>query len=397
MKYGFAKRVQHLQGSEVRELLKIIESGNVISFAGGLPDESLFPIKAVEDAFEKTFLSGQKALQYGVTEGFTPLRDLIVELMKKQEIVTTTNELLLTTGSQQAIDLFSRIMFNPGDIILTENPTYLAALQVFKSCEAKILPVSSDEHGMLPDDLEYKIRKYKPKCIYVVPTFSNPTGRVWSMERRQKLLEYAKRKNVIIFEDDPYGQIKFDDQKYLPIAALDQSGTQVVYTSTFSKTVVPALRTGWIKGPHQIIRMMTQAKQAADLHSNSLSQQALYHLCTDFNLDNHIKQIRAVYHNRMKIMLELLDSANIPNISYNIPKGGMFFWVTLPENIDATKLLTACIQKGVAYVPGKPFYVSSPELNTLRLNFSHSTPDKLREGMGTLVEMFAAESKLQNV
>ncbi len=388
MRYGFAKRVQHLQSSAVREILKITNEGNVISFAGGLPDDELFPVEAVQNAFSKTFQSGGKAFQYDATEGYSLLREVLVERMAQRGIQTRMEDIMLTTGSQQAIDLFARVMFNPGDIILTENPTYLAAVQVFKSYEVSIIPVESDEHGMIPEDLDYKMKKYMPKCVYVVPTFSNPMGKVWSLERRQHLLETAIRKKVIIFEDDPYGEIKFDQtQTYTPISALDD-GSHTVYTSTFSKTVVPALRTGWIKGPHQIIRIMAQAKQAADLHSNSLAHRALYHLCCDFDLDKHIQTLRNTYYDRMKVMRRLLDQAQLPGLSYTVPKGGMFFWVELPESINTTTLLNTAVQKGAAYVPGAPFYVSDPKNNTMRLNFTHSTHDKIEKGMEILVEVF---------
>ncbi|RBW67612.1 PLP-dependent aminotransferase family protein [Bacillus taeanensis] len=388
MKYAFAKRVQHLQSSAVRDILKVVNSGNVISFAGGLPDDDLFPVEAVEAAFSKTFQSGKKSFQYGLTEGYEPLREVLIERMGAKGIKAKLEEVMLTTGSQQAIDLFARIMFSPGDVVLTENPTYLAAVQVFQSYEVNIIPVESDEHGMIPEDLEYKMKKYMPKCVYVVPTFSNPSGKVWSLERRKLLLKLAKKKNVVIFEDDPYGELKFNPKEtYTPIAALD-NGKHVLYTSTFSKTVVPALRTGWIKGPYQIIRMMAQAKQAADLHSNSLAHHALYHLCCDFDLNRHIATLQKEYFNRMKIMQNLLDQADLPGLSYIEPKGGMFFWVRLPEEINATELLNTAVENGVAYVPGAPFYVSNPEQNTIRLNFTHSTPDKLEQGMKTLVNVF---------
>ncbi|WP_347551400.1 PLP-dependent aminotransferase family protein [Pseudalkalibacillus hwajinpoensis] len=399
MRYAFAKRVQHLQSSAVRDLLKITDKGDVISFAGGLPDDDLFPVEAVEKAFAKTFQSGGKAFQYGPTEGYIPLRQVIVDRMKQKGIPSRVDDVMLTTGSQQAIDLFARVMFNPGDIILTENPTYLAAVQVFKSYEVTIIPVESDEHGMVPDDLDYKMKKYMPKCVYVVPTFSNPAGKVWSLERRQHLLKSSRKKKVIIFEDDPYGDIKFNEEEtYTPISALD-NGDRVLYTSTFSKTVVPALRTGWIKGPHQIIRMMAQAKQAADLHSNSLSQHALYHLSCDFDLDGHIQKLRKAYYNRMKVMQRLLDEAQMPGLSYIEPKGGMFFWVSLPEEVNTAGLLTTAVNKGAAYVPGAPFYVSEPKHNTMRLNFTHSTEEKLEIGMKILMDVFkeAIEEEHQRV
>ncbi len=394
MRYGFAKRVQHLQSSAVRDILKITNKGDVISFAGGLPDDELFPVEAVQDAFSKTFQSGGKAFQYDATEGYAPLREVLVDRMAKKGIASHVDNIMLTTGSQQAIDLFARVMFNPGDIVLTENPTYLAAVQVFQSYEVKIIPVHSDEHGMIPEDLDYKMKKFKPKCVYVVPTFSNPMGKVWSLERRQHLLKTAIRKKVIIFEDDPYGEIKFDsNQTYTPISALDD-GSHTVYTSTFSKTVVPALRTGWIKGPHQIIRIMAQAKQAADLHSNSLAQHALYHLCTDFDLNGHIKNLRRTYYDRMKVMQRLLAQTELPGLSYTVPKGGMFFWVELPEGIDTTLLLNTAVKKGAAYVPGAPFYVADAKSNTMRLNFTHSTQNKIEKGMEILVEVFQETAEL---
>lgn len=394
MKYAFANRVRHMQSSAVRDILKIVNKGNVISFAGGLPDDNLFPLEGIEAAFEKTFQSGKRALQYMETEGYLPLREVLIERMKKKGIQrSNTDEVLLTTGSQQAIDLFARIMFNPGDIILTENPTYLAALQVFQSYEADVISVNSDEHGMIPDDLEVKMRAYKPKCIYVVPTFSNPTGRVWSPERRKQLYELAKKYHVIIFEDDPYGDIQFHNKHdYTPIAAFDDDGTHVLYTSTFSKTAVPALRTGWITGPYQIIRMMSQAKQANDLHSNSLAQQALFHLCTDFDLDGHISKLREVYFERMNIMLQQLEHSKIPGLTYVVPQGGMFFFLEVDDSINTTTLLKDAVRNGVAYVPGAPFYVGKGKENTLRLNFTHSTPEKIQEGMRKLIEVFSSVS-----
>ncbi|OLO36398.1 aminotransferase [Alkalihalophilus pseudofirmus] len=399
MKYAFAKRVRHLQSSAVRDILKVVAKGNVISFAGGLPDDDLFPLEGIKEAFEETFRSGKKSLQYIETEGFLPLRELLIERMKRKDITSyNSEEILLTTGSQQAIDLFSRVTFNPGDFILTENPTYLAALQVFESYEAKVIPVESDTHGMIEEDLVNKIKKYKPKCIYVVPTFSNPAGKVWSNERRKMLLQLAQKYHVVIFEDDPYGDIQFDQtETYSPIASFDKEGAHVLYTSTFSKTAVPALRTGWIAGPHQIIRMMSQAKQANDLHSNSLSQQALFHLCSNFDLDGHIHNLIDVYRSRMNIMLHELEKANLPNMSYVVPKGGMFFWIELDKGINTTELLNLAVERGVAYVPGAPFYVGKGQQNTLRLNYTHSTPEKLEKGMKILTEVIKEHTPSQEV
>ncbi|GAE35640.1 PLP-dependent aminotransferase family protein [Halalkalibacter akibai] len=392
MKYAFANRVRHLQSSAVRDILKIVGKGDVISFAGGLPDDDLFPLEGLEDAFTRVFRTGKKSLQYMETEGYRPLREVILERMSTKGISGfTADEVLVTTGSQQAIDLFSRIMLSPGDVVLTEDPTYLAALQVFKSYEAEVVAVQSDDDGMLPDDLEEKIKQFNPKCIYVVPTFSNPAGRVWSLERRKQLIELVQKHRVVVFEDDPYGELQFtENEVYTPLAALDD-GKHVMYTSTFSKTAVPALRTGWIVGPYQVIRMMSQAKQANDLHSNSLAQQALYQLCTHYDLNAHIEHLIKVYKSRMEVMVKCLEEANIPNIHFVKPKGGMFLWIEMDERMDLTSLLNTAVEHGVAFVPGEPFYAGTPKRNTMRLNFTHSTPEKIEKGMKLLIEVLTAE------
>ncbi|WP_163540070.1 PLP-dependent aminotransferase family protein [Gracilibacillus sp. YIM 98692] len=387
MKYGFSDKVKYLKSSAVRDILKVINQGNIISFAGGLPEEDLFPVDAVDQAFHKAVTSSKKSLQYGETEGVPALREALTERMAEKGLQSSPEDILITSGSQQAIDLFSRVMFNKGDVILTENPTYLAALQVFESYETNVVAVDSDDEGMVLEDLEEKIARLKPKCIYVVPTYSNPTGKVWSLERRKKLLELAYKYHVVIFEDDPYGELQFDTEDAPPsIASLDKQNL-VLYTSTFSKTVVPAMRIGWIVGPHQIIRIMAQAKQATDLHTNTISQHALVHLLHDFDIDAHIQTIRDTYYKRMLVMKDLLSKADIEGLEYIVPKGGMFFWVTLPEHFNTTELLNEAVKEGVAFVPGAPFYVSDAQQNTMRLNFTNSKPDQIEEGMKRLVQV----------
>lgn len=387
MNYTFAQRCGNFQPSAVRDILRVISQGNVISFAGGLPDDNLFPLDAVQDAYERVFASGKHTLQYGLTQGYGPLREKIAERMTRKNVHMSADQILLTTGSQQVIDLFSRIMLDPGDTVLVENPTYLAALQVFQSYQGKGIGVDSDEDGMLPDDLEEKLKTYKPKFIYVVPTFSNPAGKVWSLERRKEVLRLAKKYNVVILEDDPYGEIQFNENEtYAPIASLD-NGETVLYTSTFSKTVVPALRTGWVMGPKPLIQMMNQTKEAADLHSSSLDQQALYQLMAHFDLDAHIANLRTVYKERMNVMLDLLEKTNLPGLKYVAPRGGMFFWVELHEQINTTALFSKAVENGVAYVPGAPFYVGEPKYNAFRLNYTYSVPEKINEGMNKLVHV----------
>ncbi|MFC4799052.1 PLP-dependent aminotransferase family protein [Neobacillus sp. GCM10023253] len=388
MNYPFASRTQSFESSAVRDILKVTQQAHVISFAGGLPAEDIFPVEAVRTAYDKVFSSGNNALQYGLTEGFIPLREMIQTKMERKGITSSPENILVTTGSQQVIDLFSRIMLSEGDVVLTEDPTYLSALQVFHSYGAEVIAVHSDQEGMDPEDLKVKLEQYQPKFVYVIPTFSNPDGKVWSAERRQHLLDLCYQYNILILEDDPYGDIQFhDDEYYQPLASLDEKRTHVVYTSTFSKSVVPALRTGWVTGPIEIIQMMAKAKQMNDLHSSSLDQQALYYLLRDFDLDSHIQTIRREYYLRMTIMRDYLAKLGTDLFKCAEPKGGMFMWVEANEEINTTALLHQAVEKGVAFVPGAPFYVGQPKYNTFRLNFSHSSPERIQEGMDRLVSV----------
>jgi 2-aminoadipate transaminase len=384
MEYTFSSSMQHFKSSAVRDILKLTQGKSIISFAGGLPAEELFPVEAVRDAFDRVFTLGKSALQYGLTEGYTPLREALAERLRKRNIQVSKDEILLTTGSQQSIDLLSRVYIDPGDVILVQQPTYLAALQVFQSRGAHIISVSGDELGMDLEDAERLIRLHRPKLVYINPTFSNPTGYVWSLERRLGILQLCREHKVLILEDDPYGELQYGGNEHFPsIFSLDQHphGSAVVYTSTFSKTVAPALRTGWVVGDPQIIQNMTRAKQAADLHSSSTDQQALYQLLCHFDLDAHIAAIRLEYERRMKKMAALLNGLKRPDIRWSEPKGGMFLWLELPEGLVAEELLKAAVQEGVAFVPGASFYAETPKLNTLRMNFTHSNEEQLTLGM----------------
>ncbi|MCR8645649.1 PLP-dependent aminotransferase family protein [Paenibacillus sp. N1-5-1-14] len=387
MNYQFSKSLDGFSSSAVRDILKLTQGKSIISFAGGLPAEELFPIEAVREAVNRVMDQGKGALQYGLTEGYIPLRQSIAKWMGEKGINVSIDEMLITTGSQQAIDLLTRIYIDPGDVILVEEPTYLAAIQVFQSRGAKIVSVRGDQDGLDPDDLKAKIKEHNPKLAYVIPTFSNPTGKVWSLERRQSVLNICQEANVLILEDDPYGEIKFGDTETYPsIFALSgkAEGSCVVYTSTFSKTVAPALRTGWVVGDADLIRNMTRMKQAADLHSSTLDQQTLYQLMEHFDLNGHIRTIRAHYESRMRIMADLLKEKNWPGVTWVEPKGGMFFWVELPEGMRATDLLPKAVEQGVAFVPGSPFYAGDAKHNTMRLNYTHSDEESLREGMNRL-------------
>jgi 2-aminoadipate transaminase len=391
MQYNFSARVRSVESSVVRDILKLTQGKSIISFAGGLPADELFPIDAIREASERVFRQGPQALQYGLTEGAVVLRErLAARMQANRGIESEADEILVTSGSQQAIDLYARALLDPGDVVLVENPTYLACLQVLGSYSARIIPVESDSNGMVPEDLAAKLKEHNPKFVYVVPTFSNPTGRVWSLERRQALLDLCREHEVLIFEDDPYGDLKFTDNKVPNIASLEGKTEEriVAYTSTFSKTVAPGLRTGWIVADKQVIRMMARAKQSADLHSSVLDQLILSEMLLPevFDLDGHIRKLSAVYKERMETMASELQQEMWKDAKWNTPQGGMFFWVELPEGLDAQALLKVAVEKGVAFVPGMSFYAGEPNRNTMRLNYSFAQPSVIRTGMERLTE-----------
>lgn len=387
MKYQFSKSLEGFKSSAVREILKLTQGKSIISFAGGLPAEEFFPLDAVNESFQRVMANGKSALQYGLTEGYIPLRQSICKWMEQKGIHVTPNEMLITTGSQQAIDLLARVYIDQDDVILVERPTYLAAIQVFQSRGARIISVDSDNDGMDLDDLKAKVAQYKPKMVYVIPTFSNPTGKVWSLERRKGLLSVCREANVLILEDDPYGELRFGNtQVYPSIFSLDEHphNSCVVYTSTFSKTVAPALRTGWVMGDPSVIANMTRAKQAADLHSSTLDQQILHQLLEHFDLDGHIQLIRKHYEERMRLMADLLSQYNWPGVTWSEPKGGMFFWIEMPESIDTAELMKVAVENGVAYVPGASFFADRPKHNTMRLNYTFADNNTMKLGMERL-------------
>lgn len=389
MNYRFSSRVSQLQSSAVRDILKLTQGKDMISFAGGLPAEELFPVEAVRAAADRVFTAGKGALQYGLTEGYLPLREQLCERMAAKNMFIQPHQMLLTTGSQQAIDLLVGVLTEPGDTVLVEKPTYLASLQVFSLHGLKVVAAESDEFGIIPEAAAELIAKHQPKLMYAVPTFGNPTGRVWSTERRKQVLELCVANNIPIIEDDPYGDIKFDeDQTYPSLFSLQESveGGPVIYTSTFSKTVAPALRTGWAIGDNQVIHMMEKAKQAADLHSSALDQQVLSQLLQGFDLDAHITVISRDYKARMLEMDELLRQQQVPGLTWDQPKGGMFLWAQLPDGLDAEILLRSAVQKGVAFVPGSSFFANEPIRNTMRLNYTYNTGERTMQGIKRMVE-----------
>lgn len=400
----YAFRTQRMTGSAIRELLKFTALPDVISFAGGMPAPAAFPIKEFNQACTKVLKdNGEKALQYGTTEGYLPLRDMIAKHSARYGIEVTPENILITSGSQQALDLLGRIFINTGDRIVVENPTYVGALQAWNAYCAEYIPVPFDEEGMITTELEKTLRS-GPKFIYVLPNFQNPTGVTLSFERRLQLIELSEKYGVPIVEDDPYGQLRYEGENLPPIEVLDsqiraQKGCysgNVIYTSTFSKTLAPGIRLAWVIAPPEVIHKLVMAKQGADLHTSTFSQMVAYEVGKDGFINEHVKEIRKIYRERRDVMLDTLSEHMPEEVKWTHPQGGLFLWLTLPECIDSRELLEEALKFKVAFVPGTAFFASGGHANTMRLNFSHPTPEKINEGIGRLgqaIKGFITRSK----
>ena len=399
--HRLAQRVQRMSSSVIRELLKLTNDPEIISFAGGLPAPSVFPVEEFKKAaIEVLDFSGSTALQYGSTEGFEPLRQWIVEYSAQAGININANNVMISSGSQQGLDLIGRVFINPGDRILVEAPTYLGALQAWNAYQAEYISVDSDEHGMKIDALEAALRA-GPKFIYVLPNFQNPTGRTMSLERRKQLVNLAQHYGVPIVEDDPYGQLRFEGDHLPSVLGLDSAcldvvcrspyAGNVIYLSTFSKILAPGLRLAWVIAPENVISALVKAKQGADLNTAKFTQMTTHEVCKNGFIDQHINVIRKVYLERRNTMLKCLDEHMPPGVQWNKPEGGLFLWVTLPEHMNATDLLQEALKEKVAFIPGEPFFPSGGGKNNMRLNFSFSSPDQINEGIARLGRVIKRE------
>jgi len=393
----YAQRTKGIQSSAIRELLKFTQRPEVISFAGGLPASELFPAERFREACCRVLeKQGKPALQYGATEGYEPLREMVARHIARYGIRAAVENVLITSGSQQALDLIGKLLINPGDRVLVEAPTYLGALQAFNVYGADYVSVPSDEDGLRSDLLEVPLRS-GPKFMYVLPNFQNPGGTTLSEGRRHELVLLADRYGVPIVEDDPYGQLRFEGEHLPPLVVIDRENLRrdsgysignVIYLSTFSKTLAPGLRLGWIVAPPEVIAKLVQLKQGADLHTSTFIQIVAYEVARDNFLDEHVKVIRRVYRERRDVMLEALAEYFPPEVTWTRPKGGLFLWVTLPEGMDARKLFDTAVRENVAFVPGDSFYARNGHpaegRRHLRLNFSAAPPDQIREGIRRL-------------
>ena len=398
----FAQRTQRMGSSTIRELLKFIEQPDLISFAGGLPAPEVFPVAEFADACQRVLRDhGALALQYSTTEGYLPLREMIARHTARYGIGVTADNILLTSGSQQALDLIGKIFINRGDRILVELPTYLGALQAWNAYGAEYVSVPMDKEGMITDALEEALR-VGPKFIYVLPNFQNPTGVTLSLERRHQLVELADRYGVPIIEDDPYGQLRYEGEHLPSVVSLDNQYRNncglcyygnVIYLSTFSKILAPGLRLAWVIAPPEVIRKLVQAKQGADLHTATFNQLVAYEVSHGGFLDQHIKVIRSTYHERRDVMLAAMDSYFPGSVDWTQPQGGLFLWGIMPENLDSTEVLKTAIEHKVAFVPGGSFHPNGGGNNTMRLNFSNATPEKIQEGIFRLGKVLQEQIK----
>ncbi|MEW5869873.1 MAG: PLP-dependent aminotransferase family protein [Chloroflexota bacterium] len=391
--HRFAQRTQRMSSSAIRELLKLTELPDIISFAGGLPAPDVFPIDEFREACDRVLRDqGALALQYSTTEGYMPLREQIVRHTSRYGLEVTPDNVLVTSGSQQALDLLGKILINPGDRVLVESPTYLGALQAWSAYGAEYVTVPMDDNGMITDALEDALRS-GPKFIYVLPNFQNPTGVTLSLERRHKLIELADRYGVPIVEDDPYGQLRYEGEHIPPVVVLDSQFRgeddscyrgNVIYLSTFSKTLAPGIRLAWVVAPPEVIRKLVQAKQGADLHTSTFNQLVAYEVSRHGFLDQHIKLIRQVYGERRDVMLGAMDAYFPPGVDWTHPEGGLFLWGILPDDLSSAEVLKAAVEQKVAFVPGSPFYPSGGGHNTMRINFSNASNEKIMEGIARL-------------
>jgi 2-aminoadipate transaminase len=389
--YRFAKRMSRIGVSAVREILKVTERPEIISFAGGLPAPELFPVAAIAEAHAEVFAAnGSAALQYSTTEGWLPLREWIARRMMSQGIETNPDNILITSGSQQGIDLVAKAFLEKGDRVIVENPCYIAALQVFNAYEAECVALESDDEGMRLENLERTILEAKPKLIYLVADFHNPKGTSLSLERRKKLIEISRRYALPILEDNPYGELRYRGEPLPKLAAFDKDGL-VIHLSTFSKTLSPGLRIGWVVAASEIIYELNIGKQASDLHTSTIAQRAAARALETFDYDAHIDDLCRVYGERCDAMIAAIEEHFPAQTRWTRPQGGLFLWVELPEKVHGSDLLEVALRERVAFVPGAPFFTTAGRENFIRLNFSNSNPERIVEGISRLGKVIARQ------
>ncbi|WP_293748400.1 PLP-dependent aminotransferase family protein [Limnohabitans sp. Rim8] len=386
MHWQMARRAEKMNPSVICEILKVTEKPGIISFAGGLPSPLTFPIDAMREASERVLRdNGKAALQYAASEGYAPLREWVAQDLLKQGMKVSPDQVLITTGSQQGLDLVAKILIDAGSRILVETPTYLGALQAFTPMEPIAVGVNSDDHGVDATDLRSKVGTGtdKARFVYLLPNFQNPTGRTMTEERRAAVAQVAVECGLPIIEDNPYGDLWFDAPPAPSLSARHPEGS--VYLGSFSKILAPGLRLGYLVAPKALYPKLLQAKQAADLHTPSFNQRVVAEVLKDGFIERHVPTIRALYKQQCEAMLAALDREMAGlGLAWNRPVGGMFLWVQLPQGLKAVPLLDKAVEKGVAFVPGSAFYAEGASENNLRLSFVTATVDQINTGMAAL-------------
>lgn len=387
---AFFPPVEDATSAAITALLKLTQQPSILSFAGGLPASECFPVAELAAAAERV-LSDQPvaALQYGVPDGYGPLRGYVSERMAQLGAPAAPEQILITSGSQQALDLLGRMLLRPGDPVAVENPTFMGVIQAWASYRPSYVTLPIDGDGMDIGALEARLASgVRPRFLYLVSCFQNPAGVTLSPERKRALIELAARYDLPILEDDPYSELYYEGERAPTLAAIDQDlhGEQryVLYMSSFSKLLTPGLRVGWVSGPRELIARMAQVKQGIDVHTSNLAQAVVYEACRVGLLERHVPHVRAVYAARRDAMLAALDRHMPEGVTWTRPQGGMFIWMTLPDPLESATLLRAALEEQVAFVPGGPFYANEAERNTLRLNFSYPSPEQIEIGMARL-------------
>ncbi len=392
----FAQRTALMRSSALRELMKVNARPEIISFAGGLPAAELFPIKRIKSALAAALdRVGGQALQYSATEGLADLRDWIARQFSNNRSRVGRENVLITSGAQQALDLIGRILLEPGDRVIVENPTYVALLSAWRPTGVEFLPAGCDHEGIRVKECAALLKR-KPKAIFCVPNFQNPQGTTLSLARREKLVALARQHRTAIVEDNPYGELRYGGRALPNLLELDARNngvagfdSQVIHTGTFSKVLMPGLRVGWVIAARAVVDKLTQAKQAADLHTSTLSQHLALELVNQGFLEEFVPVLCRNYRERRDAMTAALGEYFPKGATWTQPEGGMFLFVTLPRHIDTGKLLPAALEQGVAYVPGEEFHLKGEGKNTLRLNFSNARPERIEEGIKKLGMLFA--------
>jgi 2-aminoadipate transaminase len=384
-----AARARQVAASPVREILALTARPEVISFAGGLPAPELFDAQGLREAYDRVLAERpRQVLQYSTTEGDPELRAAIAARLTSRGLATEPAGLLVTGGSQQGLSLLATALLEPGDAVLVENPTYLAALQCFGFAGARVVPVPTDAGGVDPQALEELVVRERPKLLYLVPNFQNPTGRTMSAERRRAVADVAGRHGLWIAEDDPYGELRFEGAHEPHLAAAEEAADRTVLLGSFSKVLAPGMRLGFLRAPAHLLRACVIAKQAADLHTSTVDQAAAARYLADRDLDAHLARVRDAYRARRDALVTGLPAALPAGSTWNRPEGGMFVWVRLPDGHDATETLKAAVAHDVAFVPGAPFFAADPDHAALRMSFTAHTPEEIGEGLTRLARAF---------